>query len=223
MWEEEPVGVDPKRPLVGFALVAVLCAVLMTLSVGRGWALDLFHPGKPIAASAAGGHLDRFAPAVAPPAEPAQMSIPAELSAQPLGVAAGGPVPAQSVTQQLPAVEDDAEAATTETTLVGKADRKADQVDRKADRRADKADRKDDRRADKADRTSDKAAQKAQRTADKAAEKLQRLADKAADRAARDAAKAERHAARLAGHLARSAQRAAEQAVKAAEKAARKG
>ena len=55
MWEGDPVGVDPKRPLVGFALVAVLCAVLMSVSVGKGYSFDLFQPGKPIASSVGGG------------------------------------------------------------------------------------------------------------------------------------------------------------------------
>src|SRR5688572_20791318 len=99
MWEGEPVGVDQKRPLVGFALVAVLCAVLMTASVGRGFG-DVFQPGKPIAAAAIGGRLDR-APAPTPQpselADPAEISIPVELSAQPLGVAVGSPVARKSV------------------------------------------------------------------------------------------------------------------------------
>ena len=54
MWEAEPVGADPKRPLVGFAVVAVLCAVLMALSGGPGWVLAACHPGKPITGSPRG-------------------------------------------------------------------------------------------------------------------------------------------------------------------------
>ena len=90
MWEGEPVGIDQKRPLAGFALVAVLCAVLMTLSVARGWGLDIFHPGRPIAAAGqadAAPHVRRHP---APTTDPAPVSIPTELSTQPLGVATGG-------------------------------------------------------------------------------------------------------------------------------------
>src|SRR5918994_1057480 len=98
MWEGEPVGVDQKRPLVGFALVAVLCAVLMTVSVGRGWA-DIFQPGKPIAAPALDGRADAPAQAPRPSAleDDAEISIPVELSAQPLGVAVGSPVSVTSL------------------------------------------------------------------------------------------------------------------------------
>ena len=93
MWEGDPVGVDPKRPLVGFALVAVLCAVLMSLSVSRGWSADVFGPGRPIAAPAADDRLDRVPPPAAVPAVP--VTMPAELSTQPLGAAPAGPVPTQ--------------------------------------------------------------------------------------------------------------------------------
>src|SRR5690349_15765882 len=84
MWEGDPVGVDQKRPLVGFALVTALCAVLMSVSVERGFGLsDIVHPGKPIAAPREHTPLE-------PPAEPlrqvAPAAIPAELSAQPLAV-----------------------------------------------------------------------------------------------------------------------------------------
>ena len=86
MWEGDPVGVDQKRPLVGFALVAVLCAVLMFVSVGRGFGLsDFVHPGRPIAAPVEHTPAERPAgPARqdGPAAIPA--AIPAELSAQPL-------------------------------------------------------------------------------------------------------------------------------------------
>src|SRR5688500_12159115 len=99
MWEGEPVGVDQKRPLVGFAFVAVLCALLMTISVGRGWA-DIFQPGKPIAAAALGGPADgEPAPVTQPSAreDDAEISVPVELSAQPLGVSVGAPVATESV------------------------------------------------------------------------------------------------------------------------------
>ena len=86
MWEGDPVGVDQKRPLVGFALVAVLCAVLMFVSVGRGFGLsDFVHPGRPISAPVEHTPSERPAgPARqdVPAAVPA--AIPAELSAQPL-------------------------------------------------------------------------------------------------------------------------------------------
>lgn len=87
MWEGDPVGVDPKRPLVGFALVAVLCAVLMSLSLGRGWSFDLFQPGKPITSSM--GDRVEWMPASAPDvAEPVEVGFPVELSTQPLAAPA---------------------------------------------------------------------------------------------------------------------------------------
>src|SRR6478752_5762867 len=85
MWEGDPVGVDQKRPLVGFVLVAALCAVLMFVSVGRGFGLsDFVRPGRPIAApvertpAEPPGSALKDVPAAIPAA------IPAELSAQPL-------------------------------------------------------------------------------------------------------------------------------------------
>jgi hypothetical protein len=166
MWEEEPVGVDPKRPLVGFALVAVLCAVLMTLSVGRGWGGELFHPGKPIANVAAGGHLDRVPSPAPQQVEPVEVNIPAELSTQPLCVAVGSPVVKK-------AVSEPAQDATKDTKATNRA---AD----KAERRADKAERKADRAASKAAKAADKAAAKAERSAAKAERDFERLAAKLA-------------------------------------------
>ena len=205
MWEEEPVGVDPKRPLVGFALVAVLCAVMMTLSVSRGWSVDLVHPGKPLVAPAAGPVVGP--PSQAPvPSEPRELSIPAELTTQPLGVAHGGPATKKSATHATPEAEVAFEAVT-ETQVVtsvpevvrsGKDARSADKAQRKADRTADKT-------AAKAQRQSEKTAMKALRTLQKAAAKAERKAEKAAARAQRDAEKA------------------AAQAQREAEKAARKG
>jgi hypothetical protein len=209
MWEGEPVGVDPKRPLVGFALVAVLCAVLMTLSVGQGWGADIFRPGKPIAVPV---EAVRVAPAQEQPREPETVSIPDELSAQPLGVAVPEPLakrvaratahtksPAPSVqappTQAQPDEPDDAASSAR---------------DRQADRAAERAERKAHKAALKALRSTEKAARKAQREADKAAARAQHEAEKAARKAQRDAEKA-----------ARDAEKAAEQAVRDAAKLAR--
>jgi hypothetical protein len=97
MWEGDPVGVDQKRPLVGFVLVAVLCAVLMAVSVGRGFGFDdIVRPGRPIAA-----------PVERTPVEPptdvvvrdTPVEIPAELTAQPLAavIAAQSATPAATV------------------------------------------------------------------------------------------------------------------------------
>ncbi len=178
MWEGEPVGVDQKRPLVGFALVAVLCAILMTVSVGRGWA-DIFEPGRPIAAAALGGPADRAqAPTPQPGAlhdDDAAITIPVELSAQPLGVAVGSLVSRTSGATS--GVESrTAESPTTlQTTLrVSMADRQADKAAVKAARKADKAARKADKAAAKAARKAQKAAAKAERKARKAAEKAAR-------------------------------------------------
>lgn len=93
MWEAEPVGVDPRRPLVGFALVAVLCAVLMMVTVGRGWGTDVFGPARPLAAPAADV---RPSSAPTPPAAPTTVDIQAELSAPLLGAVPAGTVPAGS-------------------------------------------------------------------------------------------------------------------------------
>src|SRR5215213_1704045 len=90
MWEGEPVRVDPKRPLVGFALVAVLCAVLMTLSVARGSAsFDLVHRGRPIAVTLERTPVQRVSDA---PAASTRVEIPVELAPQPIGVAAAAPL-----------------------------------------------------------------------------------------------------------------------------------
>jgi hypothetical protein len=216
MWEEEPVGVDPKRPLVGFALVAVLCAVLMTLSVGRGWGVDLFHPGKPIATSAAGGHVDRV-PSPSPQRVPAaEAKIPAELSTQPLGVAVGAPT-AKQASQPTgdTGSESVRETPSPDATRASKDVRAADKAAAKALRQADKAAAKALRQADKAAlkalRQADKAAAKALRQADKAAAKALRQADKAAEKAAEQAAA---EAARLLDKLVRIDAKAAEKALR---------
>ena len=102
MWEGDPVGVDPKRPLVGFALVAVLCAVLMTLSVGKGWSFDFLQPGKPIASSV-GGHVER---APAPPPDAAarvEVGFPVQLSTAPLGTTPAAPAKKRAATKAAPA------------------------------------------------------------------------------------------------------------------------
>ena len=177
MWEGEPVGVDPRRPLLGFVLVAVLCAVLMTISVGRGFGVDLVHPGKPIATPP-------VRTPVEPPADvvvvPASVTLPDGLSADPYAVvASGGPVPASASEES--ASESTATESTPDTTVDTEATTSSPRVERKAHRAATKAERK-----------ADKAAAKAERKADKAAAKAGRKADKAAAKAARDAAKAAR-------------------------------
>jgi hypothetical protein len=218
MWEGEPVGVDQKRPLVGFALVAVLCAVLMTLSVGRGWGADIFRPGKPIAAPVEIRH------SAVPPAEKAQavesasVSIPAELSAQPLGVAVSAHqakrvsrAAGTSRTQAAqPAEQDEAQA---EKAAQGAADQAERSADKASDKASDKAEREAEREADKAAakaaRDAAKAAAKAERDAAKAAAKAERDAAKAAAKAERDAAKAAAKAERDAAKLARKEAHAA--------------
>lgn len=171
------MGVDPKRPLVGFALVAVLCAVLMSLSVGRGWGGELFHPGRPIANVAAGGHLDRVPSPAPQPVEPVEVDIPAELSTQPLGVAAGSPVVKKAVSQPT----QDA----TEATKATKGHRVADKAERKAAKAADKAERKAVKAAEKAAAKAERNAAKAEWDADRLAAKLARIELKAFEKAAR--------------------------------------
>jgi len=199
MWEGDPVGVDPKRPLVGFALVAVLCAVLMALSVGRGWGTDVFGPGRPIATPEAGQQLDRV-PALPAPPLPSTVSIPAELRAQPLAVALSGPTPTQapSPVDGAAGLQSEADAEVTPETAAmeveivagpqaeraadkagAKAERKAAKPTAKAARATDRAAIKAERKAGKAERKADKAAAKAERKATKAAEKADRKADKA--------------------------------------------
>lgn len=165
------MGVDPKRPLVGFALAAVLCAVLMALSVGRGSAsLDVLHPGRPIAAPAERTPVE---PPAEAPAVAAAVSIPAELSPQPIGVAVTS-VRAKRTTSATAAVGS-------ETDDVQKAPEKATEkatakAARKADRAAERVARKARREADRAEKAAEKAVEKAARAADK----LARAAVKAA-------------------------------------------
>ena len=168
MWEGEPVGVDPRRPLLGFVLVAVLCAVLMTISVGRGFGVDLVHPGKPIATPP-------VRTPVEPPADvvvvPASVTLPDGLSADPYAaaVASGGPVPASASEES--ASESTATESTPDTTVDTEATTSSPKVERKADKAATKAERKADKAAAKAERKADKAAAKAARDAAKAARK----------------------------------------------------
>jgi hypothetical protein len=216
MWEGEPVGVDQKRPLVGFALVAVLCAVLMTISVGQGWGADIFRPGKPIAAPVEIRHR-ALAPAEAQAAEGAAVSIPAELSAQPLGVTVSEPrvkrvarAAARSEAQAQPEEQDEAEAqAPAPERQAVKAQHEADKAAAKAAREAAKAERQAAKTAAKAERDAAKAAAKAERDAAKAAAKAERDAAKAAAKAERDAAKAAAKAERDAAKLARKEAHAA--------------
>ena len=169
MWEGEPVGVDPRRPLLGFVLVAVLCAVLMTISVGRGFGVDLVHPGKPIATPP-------VRTPVEPPADvvvvPASVTLPDGLSADPYAVvASGGPVPASASASEESASESTATESTPDTTVDTEATTSSPKVERKADKAATKAERKADKAAAKAERKADKAAAKAARDAAKAARK----------------------------------------------------
>ena len=174
MWEGEPVRLDPKRPFVGFFLVAVLCVVLMALSVGRGWSgVGLFHPGKPISAPATGERVDS-APSPTPPrVEPTGASIPAELSTRPLGVsvakgttkAASQPGAASGSSSGSPASkhtragkgddEDEQaedEQAQHEDEQAEHEDEQAEHEDEQAQREDERAQRKDERAQRKADR-----------------------------------------------------------------------
>lgn len=245
MWEGEPVGVDQKRPLAGFALVAVLCAVLMTLSVSRGWGLDLIHPGRPIvsAGQVEKSPHDRQQPA--PTGGSAAASVPAELSPQPLGVATGAvahaarsharPVRAagRSVSvvrstggdEQAEAEPEAEPAAAADPRAERRAEREAAKAARKADREAAKAARKAEHEAAKATRHAEHEAAKAARHAEHEAAKATRQAEHDAARAARDAereaAEAVRQAEQDAARAARDAEQEAAQAARDAAKAAR--
>ena len=229
MWEGDPVGVDQKRPLVGFAVVAVLCAVLMGVSIGRGSAItELFGPGRPIAAPAEHTLGEPRGDATVP--RPTPVAVPAELSAQPLGVAVGSPVVKRSgagspsdsqATGSETAVPDPSTAGRTEQN----AERSAERAARLADLAAASAARLAEKAAAKAERTADKAAHRAAEKAQRRAEKAQEAAAKAELKAARAAAKAERKAARAAekaaAEAARSAAKAERDAARQAEKLAR--
>jgi hypothetical protein len=158
MWEGEPVGVDPRRPIVGFVLVAVLCAVLMAMSVGRGFGVDLIRPGKPISSPPARAQAEP--PAGAPAAQPT-VSIPDELSSQPYAVVGSGG------TEETDAQQTEAQSEPTTDRAVTRAERKAalerirDAV--KAQREADREAAKAERDAAKADRGAAKDAAKAGR------------------------------------------------------------
>ena len=214
------MGVDPKRPLVGFALVAVLCAVLMSVSVNRGWSLDFVQPGKPIASSA-GGRVDRVpAPAAA---EPVEVGFPVELTAQPFAA----PSPARTkravaTSASVPAADASATNETAADVTVAadtsgrRADRAEDRTARKAEKSAARAERKLARHEAKAERKADREAARSQRKAEKAAAKAERKAEHAA-------AKAVRAAEKDAAKAARAAERDAAKAARADAKATRKG
>jgi hypothetical protein len=220
MWEGDPVGVDQKRPLVGFALVSVLCAVLMGLSIGKSSGIDIFKPARPIAAPA---EHRAHEPARTSEREqqPRVVSLPAELSPQPVGSASGSLV-----------VQRDDESSTTsleveETREVEESSEKG--AGKAVEKAAAKAEKAADRAAAKAERDAAKAARKAEHEATKAAAKAEREAAKAAREAEREAAKAVRDAAkaaaaaeREAAKAAREAERQAAQAVRDAAKLARK-
>ena len=210
MWEGDPVGVDQKRPLVGFAVVAVLCAVLMGVSIGRGSAItERFGPGRPIAAPAE--HTLGGPRGDAPVPRPTPVAVPAELSAQPLGVAVGSPVvKRQGAGSSSESQTTGSEAAVPDPSAAGRTERNAERAAARAARLAGLA-------AVRADRLAAKAAAKAERTADKAAHQAAEKAQRRAEKAQEAAAKAERKAARAAAKAERKAARAAE---KAAEKAA---
>jgi hypothetical protein len=234
MWEGDPVGVDPKRPLVGFALVAVLCAVLMTLSVGKGWSFDFLQPGRPIASSV-GGHVER-APVPSPDAaEPVEVGIPVQLSTAPLGSASAAPAKtraaARPATSSAGVIQDDSSGrhassiVRTEQTPEVPADARAERQAEKAARHAEKAAEKAARDAEKAARDAEKAAGKAAhdaekllRDAEKHAAKAARDAEKAAGKVAHDAEKVLRDAEKHAAKAARDAEKAAGQAAHDAEK-----
>jgi hypothetical protein len=229
MWEGDPVGVDQKRPLVGFAVVAVLCAVLMGVSIGRGSAItELFGPGRPIAAPAEHTLGEPRGDATVP--RPTPVAVPAELSAQPLGVAVGSPVVKRSgagspsdsqTTGSEPAVPDPSTAGRTEQNV----ERAAARAARLADLAAASAARLAEKAAAKAERTADKAAHRAAEKAQRRAERAQEAAAKAELKAARATAKAERKAVRAAekaaAEAARSAAKAERDAARQAEKLAR--
>jgi hypothetical protein len=203
MWEGDPVGVDQKRPLVGFALVSVLCAVLMALSVGRGWSLDLFHPGKPIAAPDSRVEVDPEPPAR--PDGPRVVTIPAELEPQPLAAAAATP-PSSGGKGASVGRSEDRDREGPETV--------AEETEGLAG--------DDNTNLTPTQTTAEtKAATRAALQAEKAAARLERLAEQAAEQAAQNAAdKAAEEAAEEAERLAEAATQAAAQAEHQAEVAA---
>ena len=204
MWEGDPVGVDPKRPLLGFALVAVLCVVLMSLSVGRGWSFDFLQPGKPIASSM-GGHVERVPAPARDAAEPVEVGFPVELSTQPLAVP---PHAGKAVAKKAKAEREPAEPATTSDDTVV-ADQAPDDATDRAEARAERA-------AARAERKLARLEARAQRKADRAALHLQRQVEKSVARAEREALEAAEQAARDADKAAAAAARDAEKAAKVA-------
>jgi hypothetical protein len=162
----------------------------MALSVGRGWSVDLFHPGKPIAAPDSLVEVERERPAHAD--EPGVVVIPAELAPQPLAAASQhgggkgarvsrsddrdgeGPETAAEETEALSGDDSTTQAQTQAQTQT------ETQTGTRAARQAEKA-------AAKLERLAEQAAEQA---AEKAAEKAERLAEAAAEAAAQTGAQA---------------------------------
>ena len=235
--------VDQKKPLAGFALVAVLCAVLMGVSTGKGYSLgDVFHVGRPITAPAAAA---AEVPRSAVRQEPMKVVIPAELSTPPLGstgtpamqqesddievLSAGGTATEKGRTSAAPesaGTATDREAAREQR----KADRAAAREQRKTERAAARDERKAERAAAREQRKADRAAARDERKMERAAARDERKADRAAAReqrkaeraAARDERKAERAAAREQRKAERTAARDARKADRAAARDARR-
>ena len=190
MWEGDPVRVDQKKPLVGFALVAALCAVLMGVSMGKGYGLgDVFHVGRPITGPAAAA---AEAPRPAVQQAPMKVIIPAELSTPTLG--SGGSAETSAPHQEADGTEvlsaamtgsDQDRTSAAPESAGATTDRDGAREQRKADREAAREQRKTERAAVREERKAERAAAREERKAERAAARDARKAQRATARASR--------------------------------------
>ena len=150
MWIRDLVGPELKRPVWAFAVVSVLCVVLLTISTGRVDAvLGVFDAPRPISAPVS-------SPASSPTAGLPETSVvetvptlPEELTAFPVGAAASDTGETTDT-----GIEDETEHAAPKAAK--KAEHAAAKAAKKADHEAAKAAKKADHDAAKAAKKSDK-------------------------------------------------------------------
>lgn len=229
------MSAEHKRPLYAFGFVALLCVVMLGITIARGNAIDVFHEAVPIASNdspAVGGSVPDERSRGTVEAKPAEtVSLPNELSVD-LTSAVSGTVVAAATSMGQESSQDSSQgdASTHDggnqsTAHQTRSEKAAARAERKAERAAAKVERtaaKAERQAEKAAAKAARHAEKADRTAAQAQRKAARAAAKAERKAERAAAKAERRTERAAAKAERAAAKAERRAVKAVAKALRR-